>query len=307
MSGKDESTGDKVLKTSASISNLLSNAFTKQMSISSQQMSSPSSQEQSPFLLSSPSSKMKDPKLWRAELPNSPFTISLGDKQINTGSIELLNLLWNDLNGKTPEEKRQIKACFEAKTTNEEILFKSYISSLSQFLQRYDNEKEGTKKEVVPRDLRHKDWSNIVGCSHSTDGSVGVTFIECTQPPKTNTLSIGKPPPSGHTIYRENIVAKPCEPEEFAKQKFLNTLAQYCKIKVPNVRAISNAAEGDKIERDSLKANIEKLYVEPFHHGIYEGPRSPRDLFLKPLIMLMDLALGKILFFILVLDLNRLL
>ena len=47
------------------------------------------------------------------------------------------------------------------------------------------------------------------------------------------------------------------------------------------------------MERESLKKNIEKLYVQPFHAGIYEGNRSPRELFQgKPLILLMDLALG---------------
>jgi len=53
------------------------------------------------------------------------------------------------------------------------------------------------------------------------------------------------------------------------------------------------------MERENLKKNIEKLYVQPFHAGIYEGNRSPRELFQgKPLILLMDLALGMLTYYL---------
>jgi len=169
------------------------------------------------------------------KLDLNPFAISAeGDKQTASGSVALLQLLWSELDKKKQKDKTELMLHYESKSTSTDHLLKSYLSSLSDFVQRYDNEKVGDMKATIPRNLDLKDWTNISGVTHSKDGSVGVTFIECIplDKPKGSPSSLEEK----HTIFREIIVAKPCSFEEFANQKFLCKLAQYCQINVPQVR-----------------------------------------------------------------------
>jgi len=242
-------------------------------------------------------SSKREPINWPAvQLPNGPFSVKYNITKTNDGkeikevssqgSIDLLRLLREEIDIKNRHEKAEIKESLHMlKLALTPDILKAYLSYMNEIVHRHeDNESQNNKKSIVNRDLMNTNWSNIIACSHSSEGSVGVLFIECFLLPEKGA--------DKHTLYREKIVAKPCGVSEFYNQVFVNHLAQHCGINVPQVRAIGTVSDKDQEERKSLEENLRKLYITPFHDGLYDLEKSPKSLFQSPLIMLMDQAKG---------------
>lgn len=244
-------------------------------------------------------SKQASPVIWPEELPNGPFAINYNTVTNNgtekkevvncQGSIDLLKLLRRELDIKKKDEKDDIKESLHMLPGTVAMtpeLLKSYLFNMNEIVHRHDvSISQNHKKSIVNRDLSNTVWSNIVAASHSTEGSIGVTFIECSLLPEKGA--------DKYTIFRERIVAKPCGVSEFYNQVFVNHLAPHCGINVPQVRAIGKVTDKDLDERKSLEENFRKLYITPFHDGLYDASGSPKSLFQSPLIMLMDQAKGR--------------
>lgn len=125
------------------------------------------------------------------------------------------------------------------------------------------------------RDVNETNWSTLNACKRSDSGTVGIIFLQCTTPQKTN----------------EILVSKAITIEDYEKTLFVNEIAnKFFHIHCPKIRFIERIDE----EFIELKYAVKDLFFpvneELYYHG---GHHSPKDLFSSQGIMLLEYVRGK--------------